>query len=1022
MVYFYNPLVWLANARVRRVREQAVDEMVLVALRGGSESYSDVLIDIGEMAFWRPNFSLRLIGVVESKKALAARIKHIVSRPIPKTAKLGIVGSIAVVLIGAVLLPMARAEKADLDLGSGWRENSESTVAADMLDAITQPTPHPAPALWIYEANSELARLARAVAGEGLKGVSSKSVSSAGSLLASYFRRFKYAVTVDDWRAELASQGEIDEKKDTRIRKYEEVRDVLAACVSGEPGIEELRRLASELEELSGELQDAAADDKLYLVPAIYEELDRKWKDFRATLRLGSIDALGLVAFWKFDEHAGSTAYDMAGNNDGTIHGAQSFNGGLRFDGRDDYMSIPDFHLAKFSFSVWLQPLDLSDNRRVFLLDDGDCFFAIQLNNRGGVGFEASTAGGETDWDVGVKEYDWRLGEDMWTHIVVTYDGRTVNIYKDGELTESGMGEFIKSVRGTAYIGGTDKYRGQFWHGMLDEVAIFNRPLSAAEVNRLYMAMPRVNTKVAKTLGGWSEPVRLAPAINTEYDENYPYLSADGESLYFNSNRPGGYGGADIYVARKIDGVWQRPENLGPVINSARNEAGAMLSYDGKYLFFWSDRMAGPSTMLFVSKIVEGRFQTPEPLPYFINSALHTDEPFLSADGEMLYFQTFGRQGNIKIRDLWCSKFSDGEFETPVNLGPVVNRFGRQKSPSLTADGRYLYYVYEMADKRTGIVVAERRRRNFMNPVEIKFPSLAELRAVQPVVDASKIRFRRTGPVKDETDDTRDVIGQQDRDRPVVAAEIEGPAGESDPGYPRGYIDSAKISWSGKELYFSMKDGNYDIWYAGQAPAEAIGKLGSGLVGHWKFDEGSGNTAYDSAGNNNGTIHGAKWTKSKVGGALSFDGKDNYVMIPDSDVFDFGKGNFSISTWFKTVSMSDQFIIGFRNGTKCIEMYVNSASHVGSYIDTGSETIRLPFINTKYNDGKWHHAAITLDNGVGNGYRLFLDGIMVGALTCSADFSDWSHIAIGGNPKGTWNKHFFNGQIDEIAIYNQALS
>ena len=195
-----------------------------------------------------------------------------------------------------------------------------------------------------------------------------------------------------------------------------------------------------------------------------------------------------------------------------------------------------------------------------------------------------------------------------------------------------------------------------------------------------------------------------------------------------------------------------------------------------------------------------------------------------------------------------------------------------------------------------------------------------------------------------------------------------------------------------------------------------------GLVAYWKFDEGSGNTAYDSAGNNNGTIHGAKWTKGTVGGALSFDGKDNYVMIPDSDVFDFGKGDFSISTWFKTVSMSDQFIIGFRGSTKCIEMYVNSASHVGSYIDTGSETIRLPFINTKYNDGKWHHAAITLDNGVGNGYRLFLDGIMVGALTCSADFSDWSHIAIGGNPKGTWNKHFFNGQIDEIAIYNQALS
>ncbi|MHC4647309.1 MAG: M56 family metallopeptidase, partial [Planctomycetota bacterium] len=111
IAYFYNPFVWLANATVRKVREQAVDETVLVALRGESDSYSNTLIDIGEMAFWRPNFSLRLIGVVESKKALAARIKHIAARPMPKSAELGVVGLIAVVLIGVVLLPMAKAER-----------------------------------------------------------------------------------------------------------------------------------------------------------------------------------------------------------------------------------------------------------------------------------------------------------------------------------------------------------------------------------------------------------------------------------------------------------------------------------------------------------------------------------------------------------------------------------------------------------------------------------------------------------------------------------------------------------------------------------------------------------------------------------------------------------------------------------------------------------------------------------------------------------------------------------------------
>ena len=108
IVHFYNPLVWLANAMVRRAREQAVDEMVLVTLRPETKSYSNMLIDIAEMAFWRPNFSLRIIGVVESKKALERRINHMLTRPVPKSSKLGCLGLIAIVVVGAILLPMGR--------------------------------------------------------------------------------------------------------------------------------------------------------------------------------------------------------------------------------------------------------------------------------------------------------------------------------------------------------------------------------------------------------------------------------------------------------------------------------------------------------------------------------------------------------------------------------------------------------------------------------------------------------------------------------------------------------------------------------------------------------------------------------------------------------------------------------------------------------------------------------------------------------------------------------------------------
>ena len=108
IVYFYNPFIWIANTLIRRAREQAVDEVVLVTLKPETRQYSNTLLDIAEMSLWRPSFSLGLIGVVESKKALERRIRHMLNRPAPKSSKLGNLGLMIIVVIGAVILPMGR--------------------------------------------------------------------------------------------------------------------------------------------------------------------------------------------------------------------------------------------------------------------------------------------------------------------------------------------------------------------------------------------------------------------------------------------------------------------------------------------------------------------------------------------------------------------------------------------------------------------------------------------------------------------------------------------------------------------------------------------------------------------------------------------------------------------------------------------------------------------------------------------------------------------------------------------------
>jgi beta-lactamase regulating signal transducer with metallopeptidase domain len=111
IVYFYNPLLWFANAMICRIREQAVDEAVLVALGKDAEIYPRILLDVAKLSFKRPALSLRLIGVVESKSALKTRIARMISRPIPKKAKLGILGLLIIIITGSILLPMAADKK-----------------------------------------------------------------------------------------------------------------------------------------------------------------------------------------------------------------------------------------------------------------------------------------------------------------------------------------------------------------------------------------------------------------------------------------------------------------------------------------------------------------------------------------------------------------------------------------------------------------------------------------------------------------------------------------------------------------------------------------------------------------------------------------------------------------------------------------------------------------------------------------------------------------------------------------------
>jgi len=93
----------------------------------------------------------------------------------------------------------------------------------------------------------------------------------------------------------------------------------------------------------------------------------------------------------------------------------------------------------------------------------------------------------------------------------------------------------------------------------------------------------------------WGESVNLGPTVNSSYNDNYSCISADGLSLFFSSNRPGGFGSGDIWVTTRasISEPWGTPVNLGPEVNSSGWEGGPVMSPDGFSLYFGSERPGG---------------------------------------------------------------------------------------------------------------------------------------------------------------------------------------------------------------------------------------------------------------------------------------------------------------------------------------------------------------------------------------------------------------------------------------------
>ncbi|MES2838578.1 MAG: OmpA family protein [Bacteroidota bacterium] len=184
----------------------------------------------------------------------------------------------------------------------------------------------------------------------------------------------------------------------------------------------------------------------------------------------------------------------------------------------------------------------------------------------------------------------------------------------------------------------------------------------------------------------WTQAIKLNENINTKYFEPSATISSDGNTLYFVSDRKGGFGGRDIYKCVKLpNGDWSKAQNLGPNINTEVDDEGPFISFDNRSLYFSSmGHQSIGGYDLFVSKINDdGNFEKPENIGFPVNT---TDDDifFVTTPDEKHAYYSSAKEGNIGETDIYRITFEEKvETEVTVLIGKVINRDGGPLSPNI---------------------------------------------------------------------------------------------------------------------------------------------------------------------------------------------------------------------------------------------------------------------------------------------------------------------------------------------------
>lgn len=463
----------------------------------------------------------------------------------------------------------------------------------------------------------------------------------------------------------------------------------------------------------------------------------------------------------------------------------------------------------------------------------------------------------------------------------------------------------------------------------------------------------------------WGPAENLGSTVNSPQGEGYPSISADGLELYFCSlywvsQRPGGSGGADLWVTRRasVSDDWNTPENLGALVNSASHESEPSISADGRTLYFTSNRGGGSGGYdLWVTTrpTTSDPWGAPVSLGTVVNSTGNDMGPCIFANDLALFFRS-NRPGGYGRADMYITTraTTSDPWGEPVNLGPTINSSEPECTSYISPDGQILYF-------------------NVDEPYDFCQAPII------PIVDLN-------GDGIVDAEDMCIVVDYWGTDEPLCDI---GPMPWGD-----GIVDVQDLIVLAEHLF--------------EEPT---------LVAYWKLDETEGEIAYDTANSYDGTLQGEPTWQPEGGmvdGALQLDGIDDYVNTPF--VLNPADGPFSAFAWVKG-SAPGQVVLSQMGGVNWLCADTLEGNLMTELKGPGRSSVPL-LSKTVITDGSWHRIGLVWD---GSNRTLYVDDAAVVEDTQANLESLYNGFYIGTG-KAMEPGTYWSSLIDDVRIYNRAIN